>query len=97
MFRATYVPAFYRTLHGVAHAEFRARRAAAACRRTLGRPRRAARADVRRAAALPYSAARAAWLRYRLDREARLDPGATPPIVPVLSRQAAGIPSEPPR
>jgi anaerobic magnesium-protoporphyrin IX monomethyl ester cyclase len=84
MYRATYVPAFYRVLHALVHAEFRARRWSAA------RSPRAAAASIYHALRLPV-------LRYRLDRLARLRPSAPAVVIrPVLTRQAAAIPSEQP-
>ncbi|PYR04249.1 MAG: radical SAM protein, partial [Acidobacteria bacterium] len=100
MYRATYVPDFYRALHAFVHAEFRAHRAADRLKRSFtrrgsrGRPASAglaALALIRHRLALPF-------LRRRVDRLARM----TPPLpaivtVPVLSPQAAAIPSEQPR
>ena len=79
MYRATYVPDFYRTLHAFVHAEFRARRA----RSILS----AARYRVQ----LP-------WLKRRLDRLATVAP-PRPAILtrPVLTPEAAAIPTEQPR
>ena len=77
MFQATYVPEFYRALHALAHAEFRARKP-----------------GVKRAVAflkLPV-------LKWRVDRLARLSPRRTPVITrPILTPQAAAVPSEQPR
>ena len=100
MYRATYVPDFYRALHAFVHAEFRAHRAADRLKRAFtrrgsrGRPASAglaALALIRHRLALPF-------LRRRVDRLARM----TPPLpaivtVPLLSPQAAAIPSEQPR
>jgi anaerobic magnesium-protoporphyrin IX monomethyl ester cyclase len=85
MYRATYVPDFYRVLHRLVHAEFRARRAVGQLRR--GRLRAAAAAAIHRLS-LPI-------LRRRLDRLASLTP-PQPPIVPlpVLTPQAAAVPSD---
>src|SRR5262249_13523563 len=38
MYQATYVPDFYRALHALVHAEFRARRSAEEIRRAMGAP-----------------------------------------------------------
>ncbi len=87
MYHATYVPGFYRALHALVHAEFRARKAASmkhglrACLRTL--------------AASAYHTARVPLLRRRVRRLAREDPAGAPTrFAPVLTRQAAAIPSE---
>jgi anaerobic magnesium-protoporphyrin IX monomethyl ester cyclase len=85
MYRATYVPDFYRALHAYVHAEFRARRAADDLKR--GRLR----------SALTYARHRLMLpiLQRRVDRLS----GVTPPqpaiiAVPVLTPQAAAVPSE---
>ena len=88
MYRATYVPDFYRALHAYVHAEFRARRSADAV------------LDGRVGAVVPLARHRAAMalLRRRVDRLARVAP-AQPAIVtiPVLTPQAAAVPTEQPR
>ena len=91
MFRATYQPEFYRVLHALVHAEFRARRAA---RRFAGpSPRRGFRA--RDAAAAAYHAARIPLLRYRLNRCSREAAHAMPAsLIPVLSPEAAAVPTD---
>ena len=85
MYRATYVPEFYRALHALVHAEFRARR---------GR-RRGGRAAVSRL----YHAARLPLLARRVRRLARVGTDGESPLllIPVLSRQAAAVPSEQPQ
>ena len=85
MYRATYVPDFYRALHAYVHAEFRARKSAEALRH--GRLTAAA-PLVRHRLTMPL-------LRRRVDRLSRLAP-LQPAIValPVLSPQAAAIPTE---
>ena len=90
----------HRSLHAFVHAEFRAHRAADRLKRAFtrrgsrGRPASAglaALALIRHRLALPF-------LRRRVDRLARMAP-PLPAIVtvPVLSPQAAAIPSEQPR
>ena len=88
MYRATYVPDFYRALHRLVHAEFRARRAAGHVRRLHVR---AALAAAAHRLSLPV-------LRRRVNRLAAIAP-PQPPIValPVLTPQAAAMPSEQPR
>jgi hypothetical protein len=82
MYRATYVPDFYRTLHALTHAEFRSRR------RFAGR-------SARQAAAAFYHAARVPLLRRRLARLGR-QKSTVPAVViqPVLTPQAAAVPTE---
>lgn len=91
MYRATFVPDFYRALHALIHAEFRGRRATETLR-GVGHPLRA---RVRAAAHFLLHAPRLPLLRRRVERFARLSP-PQPPIRPVavLTPQAAAIPSE---
>ncbi|MBZ5559102.1 MAG: glycosyltransferase [Acidobacteriia bacterium] len=98
MYHATYVPDFYRALHALVHTEFRARKSAAALRHALKHP-----LDVRvrhARALLHYVAHRVMQpvLQSRVDRLARLAP-AQPTVVPLpmLTPQAAAVPSEQPR
>ena len=78
MYRATYVPDFYRALHALVHAEFRARRA----RSVLSAARYRVMTRIQRR---------------RVDRLAALTPPQAAIItLPVLSRQAAAVPSEQP-
>jgi radical SAM superfamily enzyme YgiQ (UPF0313 family) len=93
MFRATYGADFYRVLHAVVHAEFRARRGAAALRRPWPIDRGWAR-DVLMGAA---HAARVPLLRRRLNRLGRTESPRPTIIQAVLSPQAAAVPSEQPR
>jgi glycosyltransferase involved in cell wall biosynthesis/radical SAM superfamily enzyme YgiQ (UPF0313 family) len=98
MYHAAYVPDFYRALHALVHAEFRARRAAselrAACRTPLQlRPRHAR-------SALEFVRNRIAGSIHtlRVNRLARV-PTPHPSVAPlaVLTPQAAAIPAEQPR
>jgi radical SAM superfamily enzyme YgiQ (UPF0313 family) len=97
MYRATFVPDFYRALHAAVHAEFRSRKAAEAFARLLRRPWRLRAGTARSIAAGMFHAARLPIHRRKLDRLARLTQ-TSPSIVlkPVLSRQDAAIPSEQP-
>jgi anaerobic magnesium-protoporphyrin IX monomethyl ester cyclase len=84
LYRGTYVPAFYRALHASVHAEFRARRAARAF--AAGRLREAA-AGALQAMKLPL-------LRRRAARLARVAiPGPSPVLIPLLTPEAAALPS----
>jgi anaerobic magnesium-protoporphyrin IX monomethyl ester cyclase len=93
MYRATYVPDFYRALHAFVHAEFRARRSTEALKRasTPASVGLSAFALIRHLVALPI-------LRRRVARLERVTP-PQPAIItlPVLTPQAAAIPSEQPR
>jgi radical SAM superfamily enzyme YgiQ (UPF0313 family) len=90
MYRGTYVPEFYRALHALVHAQFRARRA----------PRALRRGHVREAAAGAVHAMKLPWLQARVSRLAKLEPAdasPAPSLVPVLTPRAASIPSEQPQ
>jgi anaerobic magnesium-protoporphyrin IX monomethyl ester cyclase len=95
MYHATYVPDFYRALHALVHAEFRARRATDAVARVLARPWRVERRHARAVAHAVYHRVQASILRRRLDRLARLTAAAPPtPLIPVLTTQAASMPTD---
>ena len=83
MYRATYTPGFYRALHALVHAQFRARKL------------RSAR-SVREAAAAVYHASRAPFLLQQVRRLARDTPAPAVLIRPVLTQQAAAIPTDQP-
>ena len=95
MYHATYVPDFYRALHALVHAEFRARRAADDLKRVWGHPLRARSRQAR--AAFTYVSRRLAvpLLQRRVDRLARLAP-AQPTVIalPLLTPQAAATPTD---
>jgi anaerobic magnesium-protoporphyrin IX monomethyl ester cyclase len=102
MYHATYSPDFYRALHGLVHAEFRQRRArdllsALARRPHLIRPKTA-----REVVAGMLQAAKRPALERKVKALARELPGGasarrTPTLIPMLSQQAAAVPSEQPR
>jgi len=95
MYHATYVPDFYRALHALVHAEFRARRAAATVARVLARPWTIRRGHPRAAAQAVYHRLQASRLQRRLDRLARLTSAAPPtPLIPLLTPQAAAVPTD---
>jgi anaerobic magnesium-protoporphyrin IX monomethyl ester cyclase len=95
MYHATYVPDFYRALHALVHAEFRARRSAAAVTRVIARPWTARRRHARSVAQAAYHTIHALRLQRRLQRLARLTAAAPPtPLVPLLSPQAAAVPTD---
>ena len=95
MYRATYVPEFYKTLHKVVHAEFRGRRSAATLARMIRRPWTLRGHGLRDVVAGAYHAAKLPLLRRELGQLSET-PATKPPIVlkPVLSRQAAARPSD---
>jgi radical SAM superfamily enzyme YgiQ (UPF0313 family) len=97
MYRATFVPDFYRALHGVVHARVRVHRA---IERLLGRPRGGAlgRRPVRDLLGGALAAARLPVLRRRLGRLA-VSPNREcwTPVPPLLSRRSAAIPTEQPQ
>ena len=94
MYHATYVPDFYRALHGLVHAEFRARRSSGAVSRFVRRPWTARPRDARKAISASYHAVRAALLYRRLSRLERLAAAAPTPLVPLLSPRAAAVPTD---
>jgi glycosyltransferase involved in cell wall biosynthesis/radical SAM superfamily enzyme YgiQ (UPF0313 family) len=98
MYHATYVPDFYRTLHALVHAEFRARQSADALRRLLSRPLSLRPRHARSAAQLVSEGLTIPGLRRTVDRLSQVAP-AQPSVVPlaVLSPQAAAVPTEQPR
>ena len=102
MYHATYSPDFYRALHGLVHAEFRQGRArdllsALARRPHLIRPKTA-----REVVAGMLQAAKRPGLERKVRALARQVPGdasarRTPTLIPILSQQAAAVPSEQPQ
>lgn len=97
MYRASYVPEFYRALHRLVHAEFRARRAASllgSARRTEGAPDAAWR-RAREVAAGAYQGLQIPMLRRRVTALARLTTAAPAlRLLPLMSQRAASVPSE---
>jgi len=95
MYHAAYVPDFYRALHALVHAEFRARRSAAEVARVAARPWRVGRRHARAALHAAYHAVQAVRLRRRLVRLERLTAAAAPtPLIPLLTPQAAAVPTD---
>jgi radical SAM superfamily enzyme YgiQ (UPF0313 family)/glycosyltransferase involved in cell wall biosynthesis len=95
MYHATYVPDFYRALHGLVHAEFRARKSAAVVARVVARPWTIGRQHARAAAHAAYHSLQVTRLRRRLGRLARLTAAAPPmPLIPLLTPQAAAVPTD---
>jgi len=95
MYRATYVPEFYRALHMLVHNEFRSQRLIADLKGALRRPSEMRPRQLRRALSLAGHAVRRPLLRHRVDRLERLSPPQrkmTP--LAVLTPQAAAVPSE---
>jgi anaerobic magnesium-protoporphyrin IX monomethyl ester cyclase len=95
MYHATYVPDFYRALHGLVHAEFRGRKSRGAVSRLVRRPWTARPRHVRQLLGAPYHAVQAVFLHRRLSRLERMAAAARPtPLVPLLTPQAAAVPTD---
>jgi anaerobic magnesium-protoporphyrin IX monomethyl ester cyclase len=94
MYRATYEPEFYRALYALVHSEFRARKSAEAVARAAWRPWRLRRRQARESVRFVYHRLRALLLEWRLSRLGRSGPSPAPPLVPVLSPQAAAAPTD---
>jgi anaerobic magnesium-protoporphyrin IX monomethyl ester cyclase len=88
LYRGPFPTAFYRSLHGVLHAEFRLRR--------LREGSGARRGRLRRLAALAYHAAALPLLRARMERAARLAHQGLGPLPVELPPEAAALPSAQP-
>ena len=95
MYHATYVPAFYRALHALVHAEFRAGKSKTIVSRAVARPWTLGRRHARAAANVAYQTAKVSLLQRRLSRLARLTAPAPPtPLIPLLMPQAAAVPTD---
>ena len=95
MYHATYVPDFYRALHALVHAEFRAGKSRTLVSRAAARPWTLGRRHARAAVNVAYQTAKASILRRRLSRLARLTAPAPPStLIPLLTPQAAAMPTD---
>jgi hypothetical protein len=95
MYHATYVPDFYRALHALVHAQFRAGKSKGLVSRAAARPWTAGRRHVRAAVNVAYQSAKVSVLQRRLSRLARLTAPAPPtPLIPLLTPQAAAMPTD---
>jgi radical SAM superfamily enzyme YgiQ (UPF0313 family)/glycosyltransferase involved in cell wall biosynthesis len=95
MYHATYVPDFYRALHALVHAEFRAGKSKQVVSRAVSRPWTLGRRHARAAVNAAYQSAKVAVLQRRLGRLARLTAAAPPtPLIPLLTPQAAAMPTD---
>jgi radical SAM superfamily enzyme YgiQ (UPF0313 family)/glycosyltransferase involved in cell wall biosynthesis len=95
MYHATYVPDFYRALHGLLHAEFRARRSSIAIARVARRPWTLRPRHARAAFNLAHQTALGWLLHRRLSRLERLTAPAPPtPLIPLLTPHAAAVPTD---
>ena len=96
MYRATFSPEFYRTLHAFVHAKFRMWRAGAALRPNYSSRRRTAGHRFVQLSHGLVSLAKLPALSRRLRELTRTaaSQNPTPILVPLLSRQAAALPSE---
>jgi len=95
MYRATYVPEFYRALHALVHNEFRSRKIRDDLDHAVRHPSTLRLRHLRRALSLAGQMLKQPILRRRIDRLERLaPPQITTPPPAVLTPQAAGVPSE---
>ncbi len=96
MYQATYSPDFYRTLHRFVHARFRASNGLPALRRLVRCPYRARKRDLTLVASAAFNATASPVLGWRVRRLAkyRVPTPPTPRLIPLLSPQAASLPSE---
>jgi len=95
MYHATYVPDFYRALHALVHAQFRAGKSRGLVASGVVRPWSLGRRHARAAANLAYQSAKASMLQRRLSRLARLTAPVPPtPLIPLLTPQAAAAPTD---
>ena len=102
MYHATYAPDFYRALHALVHAEFRSHRALDVLVGLGRRPRLIGRRAGRELVAGLAQALKRAALRRKVEALARhgvpdTATTATPVLIPLLSQQAAAVPSEQPQ
>jgi len=101
MYHATYPPDFYRALHGLVHAEFRQRRALDRLAGLVRHPQLLRFTTARELVAGLVQAFKHPALRRKVEALARQAGGAstrpTPILIPMLSQQAAAVPSEQPR
>jgi hypothetical protein len=100
MYRGTYSPEFYRTLHALVHAEFRGRRAIDLLARLQRRPLSMTARAVKELASGALQAARQPFLRRKVHAlawarvDGRAVDGTRPTRIPLLSQQAAAVPTE---
>ena len=100
MYRGTYSPEFYRALHALVHAEFRGRRAIDLLARLQRRPLSMTARAVKELASGALQAARQPFLRRKVHALARVRvdgravEGTRPTQIPLLSQQAAAVPTE---
>jgi anaerobic magnesium-protoporphyrin IX monomethyl ester cyclase len=95
MYRATYIPEFYRALHALVHNQFRSRKILDELRQAFSRPTELRPQHLRRAVSLAWHVLKRPVLQLRVDRLERTSPPqlTTVPLA-VLTPQAAGVPSE---
>lgn len=93
LYQGPFTTAFYRQLHKVVHAEFRARRSALELRTVIGSPRSWRPGHLRRAAGMVRNALALPVLRMRLDAMSRISHAPTPALAPDMARERASTPS----
>ena len=97
MYSGTYVAEYYRALHALTHADFRARRVLEPFGPQTRPSLRSRRQRLRATASGLWQAVRLPLLRHRLRRLSRLrSPNLVPVLSPRLSPQAAAVPTEQP-
>ncbi len=96
MYRASHAPEFYRELHAFVHARFRLDRGVAAARSALRSPHRVSRAQLASVAGALAPVLRLPALSRRVRQLARVQPALppTPALLPLLTPQAAALPTE---
>lgn len=77
MFRNTYTPAFYKQLHRYVHKDYRRHIALASLRRLFVDPAATSWAGLRKAVSLAWYTPAAVWAKFRLERLARINHGAS--------------------
>ena len=102
MYHATYGPEFYRTLHALVHAEFRQQRAFDRLASLGRRPRMMRVKTARELLSGLFQAVKRPSLKRRVEALAQAAAAdrsvqRTPALIPLLSQQAAAVPSEQPR
>jgi radical SAM superfamily enzyme YgiQ (UPF0313 family) len=102
MYHATYSPDFYRALHALVHADFRQRRSFDLLVKFGRQPQRIRYKSARELLAGMSHALKRPALKRKVEALARQSAGdrraqPTPVLIPLLSQQAASVPSEQPR
>jgi anaerobic magnesium-protoporphyrin IX monomethyl ester cyclase len=97
LYHGPFTTAFYRQLHTVVHREFRLRAGWAELKRVLNQPSQWRLAHLRLVAVSIYRWATLPWIRWQLNRLARVSPSSIAPLPVTLSQSEAAQPSAQPR